>query len=281
MTSTQRLSTIASIYDKRAPTYDSEGGFHVRQAQDFIEWMSLSPGLKVLDLACGTGPITIPAAKIVGPTGKTVGVDISGESISIAKSKAEEENVNVQFIHHDIAALPEIPEIKEGEFDVITCASAFVLLEDPGSVVKGWSRFLKVGGRLIFDMPTYNAMIGGWVMNIVGQKMGIRMAYNRNDLDALEKVKPLLVEAGLDASETFVTESYDGSNIDPKNAGEMFEGIVGKKEWYDDVYAAVQEPGKKEEAKELFIREVEKLADESGIVREDRRFTMAIGKRVR
>jgi ubiquinone/menaquinone biosynthesis C-methylase UbiE len=154
-------------------------------------------------LACGTGPITIPAAKIVGPSGNVVGVDISGDSLSIARSKADKEGLNVQFIHHDIAALHEIKEIQEGSFDIITCASAFVLLEDPVAVVKGWATFLKVGGKLIFDVPTYNAMIGGWVMNIVGQKLGIPMAYNRNNLDALEKVRPLLIGAGLDDSEMF------------------------------------------------------------------------------
>ena len=231
-------------------------------------------------MACGTGSITVPAAKIVGPSGRTIGVDISGESLAIARSKAERESLNVQFFHHDIAALHEIKEIEEGSFDVITCASAFVLLEDPAAVVKGWAKFLKVGGKLIFDVPTYNAMIGGWVMNIVGQKLGIPMAYNNNNLDALEKVQPLLTGAGLDDSETFVTHSYDGSVIDPKNAGEMFESTIGRKEWYDEVYAKFNEPGKRESAKELFCREVEKLAGENGMVMEDRRFTMAVGKRI-
>lgn len=231
-------------------------------------------------LACGTGPITIPAAKIVGPSGKVVGVDISGDSLSLARSKAEKQGLNAQFIHHDIAALHDIKEIQEGSFNVITCASAFVLLEDPATVVKGWAKFLKVGGKLIFDVPTYNAMIGGWVMNIVGQKLGISMAYNRNDLDALEKVRPLLTGAGLDDSEMFVTDSYGGSVIDVKSAGEMFEGIVGKKEWYEGVYNEFNEPGKREGAKDLFCKEVEKLADRNGKIMEDRRFTMAIGKRI-
>ena len=139
-----------------------------------------------------------------------------------------------------------------------------MLLEDPAAVVEGWAKYLKVGGKLIFDVPTYNAMIGGSVMNIVGQKLGIPMAYNRNNLDALEKVRPLLIGAGLDDSEMFVTDSYDGSVIDVKSAGEMFETIIGKKEWYEGVYAKFNEPGKREGVKELFYKEVEKLADKNG-----------------
>jgi hypothetical protein len=49
MTSSNRLTTIASIYDKRAPTYDSEGGFHPRQAADFTHLMNLEPGLSILE----------------------------------------------------------------------------------------------------------------------------------------------------------------------------------------------------------------------------------------
>jgi SAM-dependent methyltransferase len=241
--------------------------------------MDLKPGHHVLDLACGTGPITIPAARAVGPSGKVIGVDISGASLSIARTKAEKEGLAAEFYLHDIAALEGLKELEEGTFDVITCASAFVLLEDPETVVKGWARYLKKGGRMIFDVPTYNSMVGGWVMNIVGQEMGISMAYNRNDLDALEKVKPLLSNAELDDSETFVTESYDGSVLDARNAGDIFEGIVGK-EWFEGVYREFNKEGTKERAKELFREELEKLAGPDGMVMEDRRFTMAIGKKV-
>jgi ubiquinone/menaquinone biosynthesis C-methylase UbiE len=65
-----RLQTIRSIYDRRAPTYDSETDFHPAQAQDYLRWFStsLTPGSKILDLACGTGGLTIPFAQTSGPT---------------------------------------------------------------------------------------------------------------------------------------------------------------------------------------------------------------------
>lgn len=123
--------------------------------------MSLRPGQHVLDLACGTGAITIPAAQIVGPSGKVFGIDISGDSLSIAKSKAEDEGINgtVTFLKHDIAALQEIEELEKASFDVISCASAFVLLEDFEGVVKGWKKLLKRGGKMIFDVPTWNRLV--------------------------------------------------------------------------------------------------------------------------
>lgn len=58
-----RLSMIQSIYDGRAPKYDSEEGFHPALAADYLRWMNLRPGLRILNLARGTGATTIPAAR--------------------------------------------------------------------------------------------------------------------------------------------------------------------------------------------------------------------------
>ena len=48
--------------------------FYTDQAEDFINRLDLKPGMKVLDVACGTGNLALPAAR----TGATVtGVDIA------------------------------------------------------------------------------------------------------------------------------------------------------------------------------------------------------------
>jgi ubiquinone/menaquinone biosynthesis C-methylase UbiE len=280
MTSSTRLSTIQSIYNKRAPKYDDEGGFHPAQAADFLKWMDLKSGQQVLDLCCGTGAITVPAAGIVGPSGKVVGVDISGDSLSIARSKAEKKNLNVRFFQHDIAALDELDELEKGSFDIVTCASAFVLFEDPESVVKGWAKLLKTGGKIIFDVPTWNSMVGGWVLNVIGHKLNMPVVYDRTRVDSIEKVKALLIDAGLDDSETFVSESYNDKELDAQDAGDMFEEIVGRKGWFEEVYAGFKDPAKKGPAKEMFCQEMKKLADNDGKILEEMKFTMAVGKKV-
>ena len=48
--------------------------FYANQAEDFIKRLELKPGMSVLDVACGTGNLAIPAAR----TGATVtGIDIA------------------------------------------------------------------------------------------------------------------------------------------------------------------------------------------------------------
>jgi ubiquinone/menaquinone biosynthesis C-methylase UbiE len=279
MTSPTQLSIVQSIYDARASKYDSAEDFHPTQAADYLRWMNITPGLKILDLACGTGAITIPAARGVGPSGKVVGVDISGDSLTIARLKAERENLNIKFIRHDIAALHEVKEL-EGDFDLITCASAFVLLQDSVAVMKGWARLLKSEGRVIFDVPASGSMIVGYVLNIVGNKLKIPLPFNQTTFRSLEAVKQLLAEAGFDASGCFTTKSYGDTVLVVENADEMFEGIISRKEWFGGAYASFNDPTVKEVAKEMFSVEMKKLADEDGKIKEQLRFNMAVGIKV-
>jgi ubiquinone/menaquinone biosynthesis C-methylase UbiE len=274
-----RLINLQTIYDARAPTYDKETGFHPSQAADYLKWMSLNPGFKVLDLACGTGAIAIPAAKAVGPSGKVIGVDISPASLSIARAKAEKDNLNAKFVQHDVSSLQGVEGIEEGTFDIITCASAFVLLEDPSSAVKSWAKLLKKGGRLIFDVPPNDSMVQGLVLDQVAEELGIMVVYGRMRLNSEEKVRRLLTDAGLDDSESFPTENYRGpENYSAEKAGEMFDSMVSEEWsfWYKDLAA----PNLRRAAREIFCREFEKRADQDGKIKSYLRFHMAVGKRV-
>ncbi len=141
--------------------------------------MSISLELKLLDLACGIGGITILAARLLGPTGTVIGVDISPKSLDIARSKARKEGLSVMFMEHDIGNLAglETQGIVEGIFDLSACAAAFVLLENPGAAVKNWAKLLKKGGKLVFDALTNDSLIPGLCFNNVKEGFNIPMVY--------------------------------------------------------------------------------------------------------
>jgi ubiquinone/menaquinone biosynthesis C-methylase UbiE len=282
-----RLQNIRSIYDARAPTYDYEtgpDGFHPRQAADYVKWVSPVQGCKILDLACGTGAIGIACARLAGPSGFVIGVDISPASLKVARGKAEREKLrNVKFVEGDIADLvsewAEKEGIREGMFDVITCASAFVLVEDHPGAVKSWAKLLKTGGRVIFDVPTGDSMIKGLVLERIAEKIGIVRRYTREGIDSEEKVRALLTGAGLDDREFFVSESYEaGEILRVEGARNTFDEMVMEKKWFrgDELV----KPGMMEKAKELFCKEIEKIAEGEGQVRSWLRFYVAVGRRL-
>ncbi|KAF1077056.1 methyltransferase domain-containing protein [Halodesulfovibrio sp. MK-HDV] len=103
------------------------------------------PGEHVLDLGCGAGVDTILAAKLVEPSGTSVGVDISEEMIQRAQSNKElSKTANVSFQVLEDTALP----FDDAQFDVVTTNAMLNLVVDKAGVLKEAYRVLKKGGRL-------------------------------------------------------------------------------------------------------------------------------------
>jgi ubiquinone/menaquinone biosynthesis C-methylase UbiE len=110
---------------------------------DFVRWTAPKKGAHVLDLACGSGIVTYPAAQAVGPEGFVVGVDVSTGMLQEAKRKsALQGSGRIKWVEHDISNLNNVEVVQQvvqsGGFDLIMCCSALVLLANPGSSIKQW-----------------------------------------------------------------------------------------------------------------------------------------------
>jgi SAM-dependent methyltransferase len=159
-------SRIIEFYNSRTPTYDTEDTFHPTLAADFIIWASsmlpanLKTPLKMLDLCCGTGPVSYAARERFGPDAVVHGVDISGASLEIARAKAarleegrKEGKAEMEFwegsaVELDALALGDGKgKLLKGTYGLITCCSAFMFLPgDRAAVVKAWAEYLAPGG---------------------------------------------------------------------------------------------------------------------------------------
>ena len=107
---------------------------------------NLAPGEHVLDLACGTGLVTLDAARSVGPHGKVLGTDISGQMIEVARQRAADQHLsNVTFQRMDAQTL----DLPDATFDVVLCALGLMYLPEPHHAVQEWRRVLKPGGRVV------------------------------------------------------------------------------------------------------------------------------------
>lgn len=99
---------------------------------EYIDSASMQPGQHVLDLACDTGLISFLVKKALGHSGTVTGIDVSEGMMALAEEKAEWEGLDINWLHHDIADLRNCTGLREAEYDLITCCSALVLLEDEG-----------------------------------------------------------------------------------------------------------------------------------------------------
>ncbi|KAK3082090.1 hypothetical protein LTS18_004679 [Coniosporium uncinatum] len=246
------------MYDARAHNY--EDSHHPSFAQRIVEMIKPQPGESVLDLACGTGLVTFAAAEAVGDCGRVTGIDVSDGMLKIAsdrKSKESEKHQNVSFLKHSITDLESLPELKDRKFDIIACASALVLLEDPLAAVKQWVKFLKPGGRLMADVPHPQNQPGGNAWEITGHWLDVSVPMHRMWVENEGSLPDLLRRAGLEAEDSkFVEHTEAGvTEHDIDEGEELFE-----KGWTQELTKAIREQAPKEHAKEIWWQEWENMA---------------------
>ncbi len=103
----------------------------------------LRPGIRALDVGCGTGSITASIAKLVGPAGFVTGLDRDEALLEIARS--DHAGVpGLRFEAGDVLILEG-----ESEFDAATAARALQWIADPAEVVRRMARAVKPGGMVV------------------------------------------------------------------------------------------------------------------------------------
>ncbi|HRU83789.1 MAG TPA: arsenite methyltransferase [Eubacteriales bacterium] len=106
---------------------------------------SLKEGMTVVDLGSGGGFDCFVARKLVGDTGRVIGVDMTPDMIALARNTAEKSGYkNVEFRLGEIEHLP----IADGSADVVISNCVVNLSPDKEQVFKEIFRVLKKGGWL-------------------------------------------------------------------------------------------------------------------------------------
>ena len=113
----------------------------------------LKPGQKVLEIGCGPGFFTIPAAKIVGEKGRVYTLDVNPIAVENVRRKIEEKGLkNVKVILAD-ASETGLPE---ESVDVAFLFGVIHALDDVDAVMREMYRVLKVKGVLSIQKPWWS-----------------------------------------------------------------------------------------------------------------------------
>ncbi|GAB3899899.1 hypothetical protein GCM10027612_60630 [Microbispora bryophytorum subsp. camponoti] len=138
---------MESYFDGRAAGY-GHLSWHTGYAERLVELAGLTPGMRVLDAATGTGLAALAAARAVGPSGQVVGVDISAGMLQEADRLCTASGLtNVGYVKADATALDGFGD---EAFDVVLCCAGMLYL--PASTAfAAWHRVLKPGGLVCFS----------------------------------------------------------------------------------------------------------------------------------
>ena len=122
-------------------------------AEEFIARLALKPGVRLLDVACGSGNLAIPAAR----AGAVVtGVDIATNLLEQARARAASEGLTIQFDEGDAESLP----YTDAAFDEVVSMYGAMFAPRPELVAAELVRVCRPGGRIGMANWTPDGFIG-------------------------------------------------------------------------------------------------------------------------
>jgi SAM-dependent methyltransferase len=119
-------------------------GFTTAPAGQLVSFAQVQAGEKVLDVACGTGVVSVTAAR---RGAKVSGLDLSPQLLERAHWNANLAAVEISFTEGDAEALP----YRDGEFDVVLSQFGHMFAPRPEIVIGEMLRVLRPGGRIAFS----------------------------------------------------------------------------------------------------------------------------------
>jgi arsenite methyltransferase len=161
--STDDLKTTACCTAAAPPKYlvSALGEVHDEVQQRYYGCGLVVPegleGLTVLDLGCGAGRDAYVLSRLVGPTGRIVGVDMTPAQLEVAERHRDwhaaafgHPQSNVEFIEGNIERLEETA-LADQSFDLIVSNCVINLAVDKEAVLRSAYRLLKPGGEMYFS----------------------------------------------------------------------------------------------------------------------------------
>lgn len=158
-----------------AANWDNQHENRERETAAVTDWLlreaRITAGMRVLDLACGSGHPSLTIAGIVGGSGSVVATDLVPEMVAVTARRASEAGLsNLETRVTDAEAI----DFRASSFDAVTCRFGMMFCARPAVAISEVHKVLKPGGRFalsVWSEPQYSPAqtVGGEALRRCGR----------------------------------------------------------------------------------------------------------------
>jgi ubiquinone/menaquinone biosynthesis C-methylase UbiE len=190
-----------------------QGRFFGDLTEDVLRRAGVGPAMRVLDIGCGVGDVSLIAARLVGPSGSVLGIDRSVEAVSTAQRRVAEAGQQwVRFATSELDAFST-----DEKFDAVIGRLILLYLPDPSAALRRLVHHVRPAGIVAFqememslcrsvpDTPLFHQcrefLLNTFKRAGVEMDMGTKLSatYKRAGLPAPQMIAAARVEAGADS----------------------------------------------------------------------------------
>jgi ubiquinone/menaquinone biosynthesis C-methylase UbiE len=182
----------------------------------------IDAGMRVLDLGCGAGDVSMLAAELVGPEGSVVGIDRSQEVLNVAKERAREAGLRqITFVQGSIEAFSA-----REPFDLVIGRYILIHQSEPVALLRNAARLVKPGGTLAFHEVRVGDDTGSFprvpLWDLAGSLVRIAFQSSMQNYYGADRLVEHFSEAGLPHPNLFC-EKLVGGDADSPLYGSLAE----------------------------------------------------------
>lgn len=146
-------STPAYVFElsEEARRLEKQGLFLAPLTRRLCEDAGITAGMKVLEVGCGAGDVTLLLAEMVCPGGTIVGIDSNQALLEIASERVQAAGLqNVSFMSGDILTIT-----LDNDFDAVVGRLILVHVQDKVALLRRVSTHVRPGGLVVFQEPDH------------------------------------------------------------------------------------------------------------------------------